>query len=390
MVSKVISFEELLAASMQQFRDLYKTEPEVAACAPGRVNLIGEHVDYCDGFVLPMALPMVTILVGRKNGTKSHCDITTLCDGADEPRHITFDSTDLQPGLPKWANYIKGVVHNYGFPVAGFDVVINTNVPVGGGLSSSAALEVSTLKFLEVITNQCHEKQTDKALICQKAEHDFAGMPCGIMDQFVSVMGKKNHALLIDCQLLTAQHIPFESTDLVIMICNSNVKHELSDSEYPTRRKQCSEALKIMGLKSYRQANLSNLNALKNADEVLLKRARHVITEVQRTIQAAEAMKSHDFIKVGKLMSESHKSLSSDFEVSCQELDQLTELAMRCDGVLGSRMTGGGFGGCTVTLLKATAIDNVINQINSEYNGATFFMCKPDDGARAINIGNYN
>jgi galactokinase len=395
MISKVATFDELVQTCIDKFREIYKCEPEIAVCAPGRVNLIGEHVDYCDGFVLPMALSMVTVIIGKSNGTESTVDITTLCDGINEIRQTQFDTKNLVPGKPKWANYIKGVIQNYGTNVKGFLAVVNTNVPVGGGLSSSAALEVSTLKFLEVLTSHVHPKLSDKALICQKAEHEFAGMPCGIMDQFISVMATKGHALLIDCQSLTTQQIPFSSKDLVVLICNSNVKHELSDSEYPTRRNQCNEALKIMGLKNYRQADLTNLTALENANPILQKRARHVISEIQRTQAAANALQNENFNLMGKLMTESHKSLSEDFEVSCRELDILTEIALKCDGVLGSRMTGGGFGGCTVTLCSADQIENLISTLDFQYtqqtNGlkASFYVCQPDDGARIIQLDKF-
>lgn len=389
MAAKLPSFDELLNKAVETFEEAFKKKPELAACAPGRVNLIGEHIDYCDGFVLPMALPMVTLIVGRRNGTPDEVNIHTLCDGADKPVKIQFNTDYLCSGMPKWANYVKGVIYNYGFPVPGFDAIIVTNVPLGGGLSSSAALEVATLKFLELVTTKKHEKDTDKALICQKAEHTFAECPCGIMDQFISVMGKENHALLIDCQSLTAEHIPFNTSDLVVLICNSNVKHNLSASEYPTRRKQCSDALKLMGLSSYREANSSHLKDLEKAasDSILIKRARHVISEIERTKKAADALRNCDFERVGKLMVESHKSLSSDFEVSCDELDKLVDLAMKCKGVLGSRMTGGGFGGCTVSLVKSNEIDNVIKQIDAGYHGATFYVCKASVGARDIDLG---
>ncbi|KAL7038761.1 hypothetical protein ACKWTF_009687 [Chironomus riparius] len=337
MAAKLPSFDELLSKAVETFEEAFNKKPELAACAPGRVNLIGEHIDYCDGFVLPMALPMVTLIVGRRNGTPDEVNIHTLCDGADKPDKIQFNTDYLVSGMPKWANYVKGVLSHYGFPIPGFDAIIVTNVPLGGGLSSSAALEVATLKFLELVTTKKHEKESDKALICQKAEHTFAECPCGIMDQFISVMGKENHALLIDCQSLIAEHIPFNASDLVVLICNSNVKHNLSASEYPTRRKQCSDALKLMGLSSYREANSSHLKDLEkaSADTILIKRARHVISEIERTQKAADALRNCDFERVGKLMVESHKSLSSDFEVSCDELDKLVDLAMKCKGVLG-------------------------------------------------------
>ncbi|XP_058454022.1 galactokinase-like isoform X2 [Malaya genurostris] len=396
MVSKVISFDEVVKTSIETFRNTFGTDPDIAACAPGRVNLIGEHVDYNDGYVLPMALPMVTVIVGKKNSTASSCDVQTCFEGIQEQTRAQFDSANIARGVPKWLNYVKGVMFNFGRPVPGFNAVINSNVPVGGGLSSSAALEVATITFLEQLTGQKIAKSSDKALICQKAEHTFANMPCGIMDQLISVCGQRNRALLIDCRSLSTTQIPFEAAGLAVLICNSSVKHELSSSEYPARRKQCQEALQLMGLESYRDATERNLDALKDADEVLMRRARHVITEIKRTVAAADALKANDFQKMGKLMTESHKSLRDDFEVSCHELDILVEATLGAPGVLGTRMTGGGFGGCTVTLLLKESIEDAVKEIDTIYSRkvggkyrARFYLAEPADGARLINLDHY-
>lgn len=391
MAKQLPSFDETLKKGVETFKEIFLCDPTLVSCAPGRVNIIGEHVDYNDGFVLPMALPMVTFVIGKPNGSVE-CEIVTCCDEADEPKRVRFAIQNLAPGYPKWANYMKGVIHNFGFPVMeGFDAVVISNVPTGGGLSSSAALEVATLKFLEGLTQKNHAKISDKALICQKAEHDFCDMPCGIMDQLISVGGKAEHALLIDCQNYETKLLPFKSNNYVMVICNSNVKHELSSSEYPTRRRQCSEALRMMNLKSYRDAKEDNLLLLRRADEVYLKRATHVITEIKRTCQAAHAMQTDNFVKLGKLMIESHASLRDNFEVSCKELDLLVHLATTCSGVLGSRMTGGGFGGCTVTLVARCEVENLIETIKKEYSAATgitpdFYVCEPSDGARMVQV----
>uniref|UniRef100_A0A1L8E1T3 Putative galactokinase n=1 Tax=Nyssomyia neivai TaxID=330878 RepID=A0A1L8E1T3_9DIPT len=386
MVTVVDSFENLLETARDVYRRQFKGTPDIFACAPGRVNLIGEHIDYNDGFVLPMALPMVTLIVGSRNGTNSQVNLVTCCEGVDEPRRCTFDSNHVTRGPPHWASYVKGVCHHFPHPIPGFNAVIVSNVPVGGGLSSSAALEVATITFLEGLTGDKIESDATKALICQKAEHTFAAMPCGIMDQLISVMGQENHALLIDCKSVTAQQIPLMNDELVLLICNSNVKHELSSSEYPTRRKQCTEALAAMGLTSYRDATVECLNAIK--DPVQLKRARHVITEIQRTQEAASALSKKDFATMGRLMVASHQSLSKDFEVSCRELDLLVDAAMACVGVLGSRMTGGGFGGCTVTLAKKSHVQEVIDRIAEAYcafgGTPTFYLATPSAGARLL------
>lgn len=391
MATRLPSFDETLITGLNTFRSVYLSAPSIVACAPGRVNLIGEHVDYNDGYVLPMALPMVTFVIGKLNGT-DECEIVTCCDGADEPRRVRFSIRNLAPGHPKWVNYMKGVIHHYGFPLQqGFNAVVITNVPIGGGLSSSAALEVATLKFMEAATGKTYPKLTDKALICQKAEHTFCEMPCGIMDQLISVTGKAEHAVLIDCQTLDTTILPFMSRTLVILICNSNVKHELSNSEYPTRRAQCNQALTYMGLTSYKDAKEDHLQTLKKYDDVYLKRARHVITEIKRTCEAAHALKTHNFEKLGKLMIASHNSLRDDFEVSCKELDALVDIANGCTGVLGSRMTGGGFGGCTVTLVSRSDVEIVIDTMEEEYKKRTgiqadFYICEPSEGARLIDL----
>ncbi|XP_050087515.1 galactokinase-like isoform X2 [Anopheles aquasalis] len=399
MLSRVISFDEVVKTSIETFRNTFGTDPDVAACAPGRVNLIGEHVDYNDGFVLPMALQMATVIVGRRNGTESCCNVVTCSDGIQEDaKRAQFDSSAIAKGSPKWLNYVKGVMFHYRQPVPGFDAVIHTNVPVGSGLSSSAALEVSTLTFLEQLTGQRagSGSAADGAKICQRAEHTFANVPCGIMDQLIAIGGRADHALLIDCRSLETEPIPFAASGLAVLICNSSVKHELSSSEYPVRRKQCQDALALMGLASYRDATLDHLKALENANEVLVRRARHVITEIQRTTEAANALKANDFVKMGQLMTESHRSLSEDFDVSCHELDLLVEATLAARGVLGTRMTGGGFGGCTVTLLERSALADVVKEVDTIYSRKTggkyrarFYLAEASDGTRPIDLSKY-
>ncbi|XP_040159893.1 galactokinase-like isoform X3 [Anopheles arabiensis] len=205
MLSRVISFDEVVKTSIETFRNTFGAEPELAACAPGRVNLIGEHIDYNDGFVLPMALQLGTVIVGRRNGTDSTCDVVTCSDSIQEgTKRAQFDSSTIAKGSPKWLNYVKGVMFHFRQPVPGFDAVIHTNVPVGSGLSSSAALEVATLTFLEQLTGKPVPSMADGAKMCQRAEHTFANVPCGIMDQLIALGGRADHALLIDCRLENA------------------------------------------------------------------------------------------------------------------------------------------------------------------------------------------
>ncbi|XP_065591313.1 galactokinase isoform X2 [Cyrtonyx montezumae] len=379
----------LLAAARGAYEAAFGGSAAVAAWAPGRVNLIGEHTDYNDGFVLPMALQLGTVLVGSptRDGTVS---ILTTAPGADEPHRVQFPaptlSHPLSPGQPHWANYVKGVIQHYrGGPVPGFNAVIASDVPLGGGLSSSASLEVATYTFLQQLCPDDGDLVA-KALACQQAEHTFASMPCGIMDQFISVMGKESHALLIDCRSLDAVPVPLCDANLAVLITNSNVRHALSGSEYPTRRRQCQEAAAALGRSSLRDVTMAELEASRSRlGEEVYRRARHVVGEIERTARAAQALQDGDYVTFGMLMVESHNSLRDDYAVSCPELDQLVAAALEVDGVYGSRMTGGGFGGCTVTLLVAEAAERAQQHIQEKYSGtATFYITKPSDGAKVL------
>ncbi|KAF3704789.1 Galactokinase [Channa argus] len=337
-----------------------------------------------------MALPLVTVVVGSETSGQNITIVTTTQD-ADEPLRVDFSlSSDgsLSPGSPSWANYVKGVIHHYRAPpVPGFRAVIASSVPLGGGLSSSASLEVAFYTFLQQIKPDDGDK-VSKAVACQQAEHSHAGVPCGIMDQFVSVLGRERHALLIDCRSLEATPVPLADSGLVILITNSNVKHSLASSEYSVRRRQCEEAAYILGKASLRDATMKDLEAVKDKlDDVTYRRAHHVIEEINRTVQAAEALKRGAYKEFGKLMVESHNSLRDMYEVSCRELDELVSIAMEVEGVFGSRMTGGGFGGCTVTLLLAHAVDRIIFRIKERYSGTpTFYVTTPSQGARVLSL----
>ncbi|XP_062979297.1 galactokinase [Elgaria multicarinata webbii] len=378
----------LLAAARRDYKKAFGgMDPKIAVSAPGRVNMIGEHTDYNQGFVLPMALQMGTVMVGspREDGIIS---IVTTAEEADQPKRVQFqvpgEGGDLKPGEPRWANYVKGVIQHYkAGPLPGFNAVIASNVPLGGGLSSSASLEVATYTFLQQLCPDDGDPVA-KALVCQKAEHTFAMMPCGIMDQFISVMGKEGHALLLDCRSLEIRLVPLSDPNLVVLITNSNVRHTLTGSEYPTRRRQCEEAAKALGKASLREASMADLEVSKALlSEEVYRRAKHVIGEIERTARAAEALQTRDYKRFGQLMVESHNSLRDDYEVSCPELDELVSAALEIPGVYGSRMTGGGFGGCTVTLLESGVAEKVLRHIKEKYSGtATFYFTKPSDGAK--------
>lgn len=391
--TKIPVVEDLVKDAVGAFKSKFGAEPTVAACAPGRVNLIGEHTDYNDGFVFPMALPLVSVFVGRKNDT-DQCRVQSLADGIDEPKYVEFpvpsEASPLKPGTPKWANYVKGVVANYKGKVPGFDCVIITSVPIGGGVSSSASVEVGTYMFIDQLNGGLVNNVTkkEKALACQKAEHVYAGAPCGIMDQFISIMGEQDHALLIDCRSLESRLVPLVDPNVVVLVTNSNVKHSIESSEYSTRRAQCENAAKIIGLKSLRDANEKQLEDNKSKmDDMTYRRARHVIGEIKRTDDAATSLENNNYKLFGELMVQSHNSLRDDFEVSCPELDQLVEAAMEMEGVYGSRMTGGGFGGCTVTLLKKDAVSAALQHIKKRYTGTpTFYVCGASQAARGLTL----
>lgn len=387
------TLNELREKALRSFTEEFGGNADICVCAPGRVNLIGEHTDYNDGFVLPMALSLVTVIAGKAS-RDNMCKIVSMSNAAGIKNEVEFDISNrqsLKPGEPTWANYVKGCIAKFVYDgiLPGFKAVIVSTVPVGAGLSSSAALEVATYTFLEAMTGCVSKKLEDKALVCQKVENEFAGVPCGIMDQFISVMGKKGHALLLDCRDLSTKQIPLEHFgDNVFLITNSNSPHKLSSSAYCERRDSCYEAAKLLNKKSLRDATLEDLEVLKsrNCPEILIKRARHVITENQRTLEAAAALESGDLLKFGTLMNESHDSLRDDYEVSSQDLDTIVSAAREVDGVAGSRLTGAGFGGCTVTLLRFDAVSKTVEAINKKYSEATFYMSKPSAGARQLGI----
>jgi len=370
----------------------------IACSAPGRVNLIGEHTDYNNGFVFPMALPLVTVIVGRRNNGEMVNVVSITMDDkisfsgkSPEVESKSEKVGQIAKSKPNWGNYVRGVAAGFGkelgCAIPGCDLVIGSTVPIGGGLSSSASLEVAVATFLEQLTGKTLSKER-KARLCQKAEHDFAGVPCGIMDQWISVHAKPGYALILDCKDCSFKNVVMADSDIVVLVTNSNVKHELEGSEYSQRRDQCYSAAKICNAESLREVSEELLNEYKSKmGEVTFRRAIHVISENGRTQVAAEVLQQGDFKTFGRLMNESHDSLRDNFEVSCPELDELVEIARRNPAVYGSRMTGGGFGGCTVTLVKATECDALCKEIKASYSGTpTFFLAHASEGAAVITI----
>ena len=369
----------------------FQAKATITAAAPGRVNLIGEHIDYCDGFVMPFAIDRYIVISGCANGT-TQARITS----AISEEIVTLDLTHPQvPAEPKWANYLRGVIRGFqdrGHHIPGFDAYILSSIPGGAGLSSSAALECALATFLEGLLDTVLETK-EKALLCQKAEHDFAHVPCGIMDQFASAFGKPNRLVLIDCQSGEPEMIPFENPDLTVLISNTMVHHELSDGGYAARRKHTEDGLAILGKASWRDVSAAEVQThWEELGDPGTRRSRHVVGEISRTIDAAAVLARNDFEALGPLMAASHDSLRDDFEVSCKELDIMVEIARkigRNGGVIGTRMTGGGFGGSTVTLCESLKASQIATILASEYEKATgikpqIFASRPSLGAHLV------
>ncbi len=373
------------------FREHFGNDATHVAVAPGRVNLIGEHIDYCDGFVLPFAIERMVVIAAAPNGS-SEARVATAFD----PEGAVFSVTEDQKiADPKWSNYLRGVVQgfrNRGIAVPGFDAFIVSSLPGGAGLSSSAALECAVATLLESLTGVKLETR-EKALLAQKAEHDFAGVPCGIMDQFASAFGKDGQLVLIDCRSTDVELVPFTDPSLTILVSNTKVSHELSDGGYAARRRSTEDGLAAIGKSSWRDVSPEDLESASSAmSEVTFRRSRHVVGEITRTMGAVDALKQGSFSKLGQLMYESHNSLRDDFEVSCPELDHLVATASEigtAGGVIGARMTGGGFGGSTVTLCETAKAEAIAAALVKSYE-ATFgfapeiFSSRPAEGARII------
>ena len=387
-----MELNELKAA----FAKAYGQEASGVYFSPGRVNLIGEHTDYNGGHVFPCALSFGTYLLLAKNSLNKW-----RFRSLNLPEIIEVDVTTTPAILPNnaWANYVLGVLAQFiknGTAIdSGYDFLIWGNVPAGAGLSSSAALEVVAAFAMndQLGTNL---NRTQMALYGQAAEHEYAGVNCGIMDQFASAQGKANKAIDLDCATLDFELVPVELKGMKVVIANTHSPHKLDSGAYNARVAQCQEALKQVNALGIKIDNLAQLTqeqfdtiADKITDPVAKKRARHVVGEVKRTNDAIAALKQGDIATFGQLMNGSHVSLRDDYEVTGPELDALAEAAWKIDGVMGSRMTGGGFGGCTVSIVKDEAIDTFIEKVGAEYTAKTglkadFYIAEIGDGARKL------
>ncbi|MGA7401351.1 MAG: galactokinase [Candidatus Sulfotelmatobacter sp.] len=390
MPSSVVRVESIADLLTERFVRLYGTRPTIFR-APGRVNLIGEHTDYNDGFVMPAAIDLYTwVAASARNDRIVQVQSNQFAETVDL-------SLDALAGPPRkhWSDFIRGVaatIEAAGHGLRGANLVIDGHVPIGAGLSSSASLEVSAALALLWAAN-LELPPLEVVNICQRAEHEYAGTRCGIMDQFIATFGRSGHALMLDCRSLEHKLLPIPN-DVRLVMCNSMVKHELAAGEYNRRRADCESGVRTLGqhlpnVLALRDVTLADLDRYRNElPELVYRRCRHVIRENQRVLAASDALQRGDQMRFGKLMYESHASLRDDYEVSCRELDLLVELASTCEGVYGARMTGGGFGGCTVNLVRSDAVGRFENRIADAYAKATgktpdIFVCSAAQGAGA-------
>jgi galactokinase len=357
--------------------------------APGRVNLIGEHTDYNGGFVLPVAIDHQVLIAARPR-TDDQVNLWSVSfqqASSFALKHITHDPT------APWSNYVRGVawaLQEKSFPLLGMDAVITGDVPIGSGLSSSAAMEVAAAVTFRAL---CGLDLPDvaMALLCQRAENEFVGMKCGIMDQFISTLGQRGHALLIDCRSLNYELAPLP-TGVAIVVCDTMKRRGLVDSEYNARRRECEQGVELLrpylpGIQLLRDVTSADLARYGHLlPPAVLKRCRHVVSEDERTVQAVAALRAGQVAEFGRLMDESHISLRDDYQVSCRELDCMVELAHAAPGCLGARMTGAGFGGCTVNLVRAKDAAAFAQQVASRYAAEMgvnpeIYVCKASAGA---------
>ncbi len=374
------------------FAARFGAPPQLVVRAPGRVNLIGEHTDYNEGFVLPIAIDRATFIAARARLDRT-VRVYSVQFSADDA--FSLDQIERNPHQP-WSNYVRGVAKGIlarDLPLAGADLLIDSEVPPGAGLSSSAALEVAVAYALQLL-NRLDLLGEELALLAQGAEQSFVGMQCGIMDQFMAALGRAGHALLLDCRDLSYRPIPV-SPQARVVVCDSGVRHSLVGSEYNERRAACEEAVRLLRARLPRIAALRDVAPAQleaNADllpPVILRRARHVVTEIERTLAAAAALEHGDLPRFGALMDASHASLRDDYQVSTPELDTLVEIARSLPGCYGSRLTGGGFGGSTVSLVAEGSVERFAADLVAGYHKrlgreAHVLICTPSEGARLV------
>ena len=386
--------EATVSETVQQvFSDRFGAEPSHLVRAPGRVNLIGEHTDYNDGFVLPLAIDRATWIALRARN-----DTTVRLHSLEQKETSEFSLAHLEKGpTSSWIEYPKGVawaLGEEGYALRGWDGVSGCNLPMSAGLSSSASFELAIARAFAVASDLAWEPR-EMARLCQKAENQWVGVSCGIMDQLISAIGRKNHALLIDCRDLSFEAVPLPVGASVIVM-DTGTRRGLVGSAYNERRRQCEAAAEFFGVQALRDVSLDDFQSRgAHLDEVTRRRARHVITENDRTRCAAQAMKHGDAKSLGHLLDQSHASLRDDFEVSNTQLDLMVALARENAGCFGARMTGGGFGGCAVALVKDDAVREFLENVRRRYAAATglapkLYLCRATNGAGVVSPSDCN
>ena len=373
----------------EKFLETFGEEPDLVAAAPGRVNLIGEHIDYSEGFVLPFAIKDRTLVAARKRDDST----VRIASAQRRSKIVTVDISEVRPGLKgEWERYALGVLWSMGVK-SGVDLLIDGHVPLGAGLSSSAALECSVATAMNHLFDMGFDLE-ELARLTQKAENQYVGVPCGIMDQSVSLMASRGFALLLDCRDLSTRNIPFDvaSHGLELLIIDTQAHHALTDGGYAERRASCEAVAAKLSVKSMRELTMAQLDSARaTLSETEYIRARHAITEMKRVLDCVDALGSGDFVNVGQLINESHRSLRDDYTVSCPELDTAVEASLAA-GALGSRMVGGGFGGSAIALIEAAKTSQTISAIekafaDKKFKAPRFFTSLPSQGAELLSRG---
>jgi len=373
------------------FQQVFNNEADLCVQSPGRINIIGEHTDYNNGFVLPAAIDKKVMVAIRKREDDL---IVLYAEAFLEKKEVKIPEMKPQGD---WADYMLGVVAQLikkNYVIGGFEILLKGDIPIGAGLSSSAAVECATIFALNELFHFGLEKM-EMVQMAQMAEHEYAGVKCGIMDQFASMFGKKDHLIKLDCRSLEYEYIPFQNQDFVLVLFNSNVKHALVDSEYNIRRNQCNEGVEMIRkyhpqINSLRDADTEMVEKyIRPQDELIYRRCHYVVSENIRLLQLCEALNHNNLDNCGKLMHETHLGLSEDYEVSCPELDLLVKIAMEQPGVIGARLVGGGFGGCTINLVRKENLESVIYEVENGYKlssgkEATTYIVNVEDGTKLI------
>ena len=391
--------QDRLVDIKQRFEEIFGCQPATVVRAPGRVNLIGEHTDYNDGYVLPVAIDRSILMAAAP-----WPDRQVVLHALDFDQRTEFSLDDIRhDDQHPWSNYQRGVaffLQKRGFELPGMNAVISGDIPIGSGLSSSAAVEVAAAYAWQVLSGFSLSR-VELALLCQRAENEFVGMKCGIMDQFICALGQRDHALLIDCRTLEHDVVKLGSGEgssrpsATIVVCDTMKRRGLVDSEYNARRRECEEGVRLLqkhlpGIKALRDVSPAQFERYQgDLPEVVRRRCRHVVYENERVLQSVEALKGEDLDTFGRLMNESHVSLRDDYQVSCRELNVMVEAAWQVEGVYGSRLTGAGFGGCTVSLVAEEAVERFHAHVAAEYQAATgvepqIYVCAVEDGVSEV------